>query len=100
MVSTKGPASLSQSSIVRQLFGGQPLQNVAGLGIENFDHHFFGVLVVVEARVKRPRRQFDLLRLRPFLRALVAIARKLAVILHRMWIDATPFSFSQPEAPT
>ena len=30
--------------------------------------------------------------------ALVAIARKLAVILHRMWIDGTPFSFTQPEA--
>jgi len=31
-------------------------------------------------------------------RALVAIARKLAVILHRMWIDGTPFSFTEPEA--
>lgn len=31
-------------------------------------------------------------------RALVAIARKLAVILHRMWVDATPFAFNQPEA--
>ncbi len=31
-------------------------------------------------------------------RALVAIARKLAVILHRMWIDGTPFSFAEPEA--
>jgi hypothetical protein len=31
-------------------------------------------------------------------RALVAIARKLAVILHRMWIDGTPFSFTEAEA--
>ena len=31
-------------------------------------------------------------------RALVAIARKLAVILHHMWIDGTPFSFTEPEA--
>ena len=31
-------------------------------------------------------------------RALVTIARKLAVILHRMWIDGTPFSFTEPEA--
>ena len=31
-------------------------------------------------------------------RALVAIARKLAVILHAMWIDGTPFSFTEPEA--
>jgi transposase len=31
-------------------------------------------------------------------RALVAIARRLAVILHRMWIDGTPFSFTEPEA--
>ncbi len=30
--------------------------------------------------------------------ALVAIARKLAVILHRMWLDGTPFSFTEPEA--
>jgi transposase len=30
-------------------------------------------------------------------RALVAIARKLAVILHRMWIDGTPFCFGQVE---
>ena len=31
-------------------------------------------------------------------RALVAIARKLAVILHAMWIDGTPFSHQAPEA--
>ena len=31
-------------------------------------------------------------------RALAAIARKLAVILHRMWIDCTAFSFTKPEA--
>ncbi len=30
-------------------------------------------------------------------RALVAIARKLAVILHAMWIDGTPFSYQEPE---
>ncbi len=30
-------------------------------------------------------------------RALVAIARKLAVILHRMWRDGTPFSLTEPE---
>jgi transposase len=30
-------------------------------------------------------------------RALVAIARKLAVILHAMWIDGTPFSHQAPE---
>ncbi|MFQ5626063.1 MAG: IS110 family transposase [Methyloligellaceae bacterium] len=30
-------------------------------------------------------------------RALVAIARKLAVILHAMWIDGTPFSHQEPE---
>lgn len=30
-------------------------------------------------------------------RALVATARKLAVILHAMWIDGTPFSYGEPE---
>ena len=28
-------------------------------------------------------------------RARVAVARKLAVILHRMWTDATPFRFGK-----
>jgi hypothetical protein len=31
-------------------------------------------------------------------RGLVAIARKLAVILHRMWIGGTPFSHRASEA--
>ena len=31
-------------------------------------------------------------------RALVAVARKLAVILHVMWRDGTVFSFTEPEA--
>ena len=31
-------------------------------------------------------------------RALVAVARKLAVILHVMWVDGTVFSFTEPEA--
>ena len=32
-------------------------------------------------------------------RAKVALARKLAVILHRMWIDQTDFRFSASAAP-
>jgi transposase len=31
-------------------------------------------------------------------KAKVALARKLAVILHRMWIDGTPFSFTRKQA--
>ena len=31
-------------------------------------------------------------------RALVAVARKLAVILHVIWVDGTVFSFTEPEA--
>ena len=30
-------------------------------------------------------------------RAKVAVARKLAVILHRMWIDGTPFRWSKAD---
>jgi hypothetical protein len=30
-------------------------------------------------------------------KARVAVARKLAVILHRMWIDGTEFCWSAPE---
>ena len=29
-------------------------------------------------------------------RAKVALARKLGVVLHRMWVDETDFCFSQP----
>jgi hypothetical protein len=29
--------------------------------------------------------------------ATVALARKLAVILHRMWIDGTDFRWNEPE---
>ena len=31
-------------------------------------------------------------------KAKVAVARKLAVILHRMWVDGTEFSWSAKEA--
>jgi transposase len=31
-------------------------------------------------------------------KAKVAVARKLAVILHRMWIDGTDFNWSKKEA--
>ena len=31
-------------------------------------------------------------------RAIVAVARKLATVLHRMWVDGTPFHFSQGDA--
>ena len=31
-------------------------------------------------------------------RARVAVARKLAVILHRMWVDGTEFSYGKPAA--
>jgi hypothetical protein len=31
-------------------------------------------------------------------KAKVAVARKLAVILHRMWIDRTDFSWTKKEA--
>lgn len=32
-------------------------------------------------------------------KAKVALARKLAVILHRMWIDGTHFMFAPPNKP-
>ena len=32
-------------------------------------------------------------------KAQVAVARKLAVILHRMWIDGTEFNWSKKKAP-
>jgi hypothetical protein len=31
-------------------------------------------------------------------KAKVALARKLAVILHRMWVDGTSFAFAAPRA--
>jgi transposase len=31
-------------------------------------------------------------------KACVAVARKLAIIMHRMWIDGTDFRFGQPPA--
>jgi hypothetical protein len=33
-------------------------------------------------------------------RATVALARKLAIVLHRMWIDGTDFRFGKEEAAT
>ena len=42
----------------------------------------------------------NIARRRGMARARVAVARKLAVILHRMWIDATEFRFGkEPAAP-
>jgi transposase len=32
-------------------------------------------------------------------KAKVALARKLAVILHRMWVDGTSFVFTAPNKP-
>ena len=32
-------------------------------------------------------------------KAKVALARKLAVVLHRMWVDGTRFNFTMPKAP-
>ena len=32
------------------------------------------------------------------MRAKVALARKLATVLHRMWVDGTDFRFSKEEA--
>jgi transposase len=32
-------------------------------------------------------------------RATVALARKMAVLMHRMWVDGTTFRFSAVEAP-
>ena len=32
-------------------------------------------------------------------RATVALARKMAVVMHRMWVDGTTFRFSAVEAP-
>jgi transposase len=31
-------------------------------------------------------------------KACVAVARKLAIVMHRMWIDGTDFRFGQPPA--
>ena len=33
-------------------------------------------------------------------RATVALARKMAVVMHRMWVDGTTFRFSTVEVPT
>lgn len=35
---------------------------------------------------------------RGMMRAKVALARKLATVLHRMWVDGTDFRFSKEEA--
>jgi transposase len=32
-------------------------------------------------------------------RAIVAVARQLAVIMHRMWVDGTEFRWTGKEAP-
>jgi transposase len=37
---------------------------------------------------------------RGFKRAKVALARKLAVVLHRMWVDGTDFRWRKMPAPT
>jgi hypothetical protein len=31
-------------------------------------------------------------------KACVAVARKLAIIMHRMWVDGTAFRFGEPSA--
>ena len=33
-------------------------------------------------------------------RAVIAVARRLGVILHRMWIDGTEFRFSVKDSPS
>lgn len=40
----------------------------------------------------------DVAKRRGHKRALVALARKLAVIMHRMWIDGTTFRWSRAES--
>jgi transposase len=37
---------------------------------------------------------------RGHVRAVVAVARKLAVVMHRMWIDGSAFRFSAQEEPS
>ena len=54
---------------------------------------------VLLTRVQRWRRLkrwgVDVARRRGKLRAQVAVARRLAVILHRMWVDGTPFQWTR-----
>ena len=43
---------------------------------------------------------FEVLKRRGKMRAQVAVARRLAVIMHRMWLDGTDFRWQrEPDAP-
>ena len=53
-------------------------------------HHFLSAV-----RFRRPAKLVA--RPPPLRKAKVAVARKLAVILHRMWIDGTEFNWSKQE---
>ncbi len=39
-------------------------------------------------------------RLRGVRKAIVALARRLAVVLHRMWVNGSDFQFSRKDMPT
>jgi hypothetical protein len=45
------------------------------------------------------RRALDVARRRGKLRAQIALARRLAVIMHRMWVDGTDFRWTREGEP-
>jgi transposase len=65
-------------------------------------HLLYESATLVLGRLKRPaavkQRGLQIAERRGLKRARVAVARKLAVILHRMWLDGTDFRWDVPTA--
>lgn len=106
------PTRFAKSSLVGAHFGLTPRKYASGEadrngGISRCGDRMVRSLLceaanVLLTRVKRwswlKRWGVDLARRRGKLRAQVAVARRLAVIMHRMWIDGTPFRWTRDAA--
>lgn len=106
------PARFAKSSLVGAHFGLTPRKYASGEtdrngGISRCGDRMVRALLCEAANVLLTRVQrwswlkrwgVEVARRRGKMRAQVAVARRLAVIMHRMWIDGTPFRWSRDGA--
>ncbi len=103
------PTRFAKSSLVGAHFGLTPRKYASGEtdrngGISRCGDRMVRSLLCEAANVLLTRVQrsswlkrlgVDIARRRGKIRAQVAVARRLAVIMHRMWVDGTPFRWSR-----
>ena len=107
------PSRIGKSKAVGALFGLTPKKyqsgetdvtgGITGVGDEMVRTAFYEAANILLSRVTRfsalKRWGMDVAKRRGAKRAKVALARKIGVILHRMWVDNTNFRWTK-EAPT